>query len=643
MDIKTRVAPVVKFLANQKYELDVYQRGYVWTDAEIRKFLTDLEDHARDWLNQDNPPSWFLGTVLVEKRVGRNFLVDGQQRVVTLGLLLLALHPFATGSRRAGIELALRGADKTLALPVAVGRYQLAFSVLARGETAERFAGRDTDQQRIAGAFFQISDWVKTALHEDDQQTIIDAILRHCLLNVVTVSDTHLAFRLFNSLNARGKPLSIVDTLKSVLLTDVEEHQRQAIADAWDAAREEATKDNGEDPTLSALRSALIARAAPEAGPGTAFAASDEVRLIRDNPFEWLSTPQKGAPPPERIARDLPFFIRLDAELTKAERTPTPGLEALHFAVATGLPHDHWAPLVMAPLADPAAPGDINAQKTATVLAFLDIVAARLAWRRLALSPAQTRDALAGLAPLIRDADPESLALALSALLEGHFPEGFTSHNALTVGGEGMSHDAAHALLARLTAQVETFTQKKTGTKRTVGTYPHFMAPTYRVTTVPPAPPTRADAESQLHTPPLTPPNKPPLGAKHDHLGAHILVTDRLARALDAEPAPRRPMLLAQADNRLALTAADCPPEDPRYDKAKAKLHPPPPDGPVKDGVDIALRDDAYAALAQIIWSPDRISKAAAKPHKNLVDLLDRARPTMPEHSSDLLVAAVDD
>lgn len=612
MDIKTRVTSVLKFLANQKYELDVYQRGYVWTDGEIRKFLTDLEDHARDWLNMDHPPSWFLGTVLVEKRGGRNFLVDGQQRLVTLGLLLLALYPMASGPRKTGIQNALKGDDQSLALPLAVGRYQLTFAHLARGTTPDRLTEHDPDQQRIAAAFYQISDWVKISVKPDDEQAFVDAVLKLCLLNVVQVSDTHLAFRLFNSLNSRGKPLSVVDTLKSVLLTNVAEAEREAIAQAWDAARSEATKDGATDPTLGALRSTLIARAAPETGPGAAFASSHEVRLIRDNPFEWLASERPGGPPAEHIARELPFFIRLDGQLALAARTPTPGLDALHFAEAVGVPHDHWAPLIMAPLSDPSARGDVNARMVSVVLTFIDIVAARLAWRRLAYSPAQVRDALAGIAPLIRDAGPETLSFALSALLEGHFPERFDAHPALNVGGEGLSRRAAHALLARMTAHVETLTEKPSGE------YADFVGSRYRVMTTPAVLPVTASGRAA----------KDPIKTKRARLGAHILVLRRLGKAMDAEPDGRKPVTLAQADNRLALTAAEKAPVDPTYDQARTTMTPPLPDGPVRDGVDIALRDDAYAALARAIWSPERLHEAADTVHPELPKRLTLTRPT---------------
>ncbi len=602
MDIKTRVGHVLNFLGNQKYALDVYQRGYVWTDREIRKFLTDLEDHAVDWIaDLGAAPPWFLGTVIVERRGGVNYLVDGQQRVVTLGLLLLALQPLADKARRGDIELALRGENKTLALPVAVGRYQLAFAALARGKGSHAFEDRDEDQQRIAAAFLRIKDWIETSTREDDYPALIEGVLRHCKLNIVTVSDTDLAYRLFNSLNSRGKPLSTIEALKSVLLSDLEPDERADLAAAWDAARAEAEAGGGGDPTLQALQSALIARAAP-ATQTTAFAASRDVKAIRENPFHWLTSDGDDRPPAEQVARELPFFMKLDVRLAAAVEAVIPGAEALHFIDAVGLPLEHWAPIVMAPLTPLYADAEENARKAAAAVAFLDIAAARLTWRPAgAATPAQARDLLAGLAPHLRDTDPESLALRLAALLQGHAPEPFGSQEPVHVGGDGLATTAAHAILARLTAFFETFTP------RPAGDYSIFA---------------QGAAGAPTLTPLIDAAGSHQLATAMDRLGAHVLTPRETARALaDARTAQERSAALEKAGNALAALAADLTP------RARAKLEAvsrglEPPFGAPQSIADIDARERFYAALAQDLWSTERIMDAAADPNPRLVAAL---------------------
>lgn len=610
MDIRTRVGHVLNFLGNQKYALDVYQRGYVWTDREIRKFLTDLEDHAVDWIaDPHNAPPWFLGTVILERRADINYLVDGQQRVVTLGLLLLALHPRADRAHKTDIELALSSEGARLSLPVAVGRYQLAFSALARGKGPDAFADRDEDQQRIATAFFRIKDWLDTVVRPEDLPLLIEGLLRRCLLNIVTVSDTELAYRLFNSLNSRGKPLSTIEALKSVLLADLDPPKREAFAAAWDRARADADAGGG-DPTITALQSALIARAAPASLEVSAFAASPDVKAIRENPFHWLTGDGDNRPPPEQVARELPFFITLNARMDKVAHTPTSGADALHFITAVGLPVDQWAPIVMAPLSPVYSEADDNARKAAAAVAFLDIAAARLVWRGRGVTPAQTRDLLAGLAPHLRDSDPEGVALRLAALLEGHFPDPFRADAPMRVGADSLDRDTAHALLARLTAFAETFAA------RPAGDYAHFAqggAGGFGLASA------LAPAEEALVAGLPGPPGPDP--AAEERLGALVLAPEAARRTLETAPPPEWFALMAKAGGLLGRAVAT---KDGRVSKTLQPLLEAfdAPLGPVATAADADHRERFFTDLARDIWATGRILDAAADPPNRLIAAL---------------------
>ncbi|MFF0163638.1 DUF262 domain-containing protein [Streptomyces sp. NPDC005263] len=80
--------------------IDYYQRGYTWGEDEVRTLLRDLCGSFRNW--SANPfylrrphtaPQYFLGMfVYYEPVKNRGYLVDGQQRFVTLLLLFLQLR-----------------------------------------------------------------------------------------------------------------------------------------------------------------------------------------------------------------------------------------------------------------------------------------------------------------------------------------------------------------------------------------------------------------------------------------------------------------------------------------------------------------------------------------------------------------------
>ena len=69
-------------------EVPFFQRSYVWTTEEWKKFLSDMEDLCK----QEKP--YFLGAIILKKLTNdgkRKSIVDGQQRLTTLLVLLKIL------------------------------------------------------------------------------------------------------------------------------------------------------------------------------------------------------------------------------------------------------------------------------------------------------------------------------------------------------------------------------------------------------------------------------------------------------------------------------------------------------------------------------------------------------------------------
>ena len=94
------VERTVKNLLNeQKYSIDFYQREYSWQTKQVQELLEDLEakflvsyreHHTRDYVR--NYGQYFLGSIVVTQKMGRQAIVDGQQRLTTLTLLLIYLN-----------------------------------------------------------------------------------------------------------------------------------------------------------------------------------------------------------------------------------------------------------------------------------------------------------------------------------------------------------------------------------------------------------------------------------------------------------------------------------------------------------------------------------------------------------------------
>ncbi|HBA85735.1 MAG TPA: hypothetical protein DCZ95_16760 [Verrucomicrobia bacterium] len=90
--------------ATKNYHIDFYQREYKWTGDEVGRLMEDIFYHFEqsyikhpdldptDENVQSNYSWYYLNTYITNKTNGRIFIVDGQQRLTTLTLMLIALY-----------------------------------------------------------------------------------------------------------------------------------------------------------------------------------------------------------------------------------------------------------------------------------------------------------------------------------------------------------------------------------------------------------------------------------------------------------------------------------------------------------------------------------------------------------------------
>ncbi len=77
--------------AKKRFVIPVYQRDYSWRKTHCEKLWQDINN----LLNQSEEKEHFIGTlVVVNHSKGERIIVDGQQRLTTVSLFLLAMHKF---------------------------------------------------------------------------------------------------------------------------------------------------------------------------------------------------------------------------------------------------------------------------------------------------------------------------------------------------------------------------------------------------------------------------------------------------------------------------------------------------------------------------------------------------------------------
>ncbi|MFM7678342.1 MAG: DUF262 domain-containing protein, partial [Roseiflexaceae bacterium] len=86
-------------LSDRKYTVDFFQREYRWQHVHVEQLITDLTStflasyragDARHAVAQYT--SYFLGPIVLSNKDGHKSIIDGQQRLISLTLLLIFLH-----------------------------------------------------------------------------------------------------------------------------------------------------------------------------------------------------------------------------------------------------------------------------------------------------------------------------------------------------------------------------------------------------------------------------------------------------------------------------------------------------------------------------------------------------------------------
>ena len=86
---------IIELLLTDNLEIPDYQRPYKWSAKNIEDLLTDIS-HAIDESNRyQSDYTYRIGSILLhdDKTTGKLYIVDGQQRVVSIALICLALNP----------------------------------------------------------------------------------------------------------------------------------------------------------------------------------------------------------------------------------------------------------------------------------------------------------------------------------------------------------------------------------------------------------------------------------------------------------------------------------------------------------------------------------------------------------------------
>ena len=171
----------LKEILGKDLSIPGYQRPYKWTIKHVQQLLDDLLTHFR---NQEQV--YRIGTVVIHKD-GKYFdIVDGQQRLITLSLLL---HSLGSGNNLLNQPLT-----------------------------------HSISKNNVINNYNFIKNY--SISHK---KAFKKYILKICEMVYVELDDLDEAFQFFDSQNSRGKPLESYDLLKAYHLREMKDKPKEIV------------------------------------------------------------------------------------------------------------------------------------------------------------------------------------------------------------------------------------------------------------------------------------------------------------------------------------------------------------------------------------------------------------------------------
>lgn len=251
-------------LSNSIFEVPQFQREYSWERDQVSDFWTDLRSSL-------DAEAYFLGLVILTDNIGRKYVVDGQQRLITLSLLACALHQEAKSRKREALAERIQatflksinyetdGADPRIVLSDEADDRTFQY-IMRHGVTPESDL-LSTDVSRLMAESY---DFLRSKLDKDLAPDPFkrlgrwtDFLTNRLYFAVFVHPDNTSAYQVYEVINTRGKELTTADLLKNYLLSQASVAQRAARYKQWQSLSHQFSSDAASSTFVQFIRHAV--------------------------------------------------------------------------------------------------------------------------------------------------------------------------------------------------------------------------------------------------------------------------------------------------------------------------------------------------------------------------------------------------
>lgn len=259
MNFNTQNSTFRQLLGNGlSYHVPPFQRDYSWTEDEWDGLWQDI----LGLFEVDGESAHYMGYLVLQSSDNKRFdIIDGQQRLTTISVMILAGLGHLQDLASAGLD-AENNAKRKEQLQNSYIGYIDPVSLVPRSKLElnrhnNRFyqtylvpleklpqRGLNSSEHQLRKAFNWFKDKLKarcgvTAASGREIASFVDNLVDKLFFTVITVTDELNAFKVFETLNARGVRLSATDLLKNYLFSiistrDTHETELKALEERWE-------------------------------------------------------------------------------------------------------------------------------------------------------------------------------------------------------------------------------------------------------------------------------------------------------------------------------------------------------------------------------------------------------------------------
>lgn len=237
--------------ASELYSIPSLQRPYSWDTKEVEKLWDDIIE---------NDLSYYIGSVVVivgDGSTSRDSIIDGQQRLTTISLFLIAIRNYILTKKNkknfldiddeiTEFLIKFRRSEEQIRLYFSDENSNNIYSALVKGSNTDAYY-TDTQKRFIKNLSFiddKLSEYSPDCKLSEIQE--IFNKIKNLQLIFIKCKDKSAAYKLFESINATGISLATTDMLKNSIFESLHKDPKilKNVENSWKEMYENFEEDS---------------------------------------------------------------------------------------------------------------------------------------------------------------------------------------------------------------------------------------------------------------------------------------------------------------------------------------------------------------------------------------------------------------